>query len=71
MFKDEGKAERVFKTVYFFLMEYTDGDVADHDDEVVDCKWFPFDTAVGFMKYEDELGIMGKAKSALKELNYI
>ncbi len=70
-FKDEGKSERVFKRVHFFLMECQSGDTADHDDEVVDCRWFPFDTAVGFMKYEDELGIMAKAKDALKELKYI
>jgi 8-oxo-dGTP pyrophosphatase MutT (NUDIX family) len=70
-FRDDDKAVRVFKIVYFFLMEYVDGDVADHDDEVVDCRWFPLDTATGLMKYEDEKGIMGKAKSALKELEYI
>ena len=70
-FKDEERDERVFKRIYFFLMEYLGGDPADHDDEVVNCRWFPFDTAVGFMKYEDELGIMGKAADALKELKYI
>ena len=69
--KDEVKAVRVFKIVYFFLMEYVDGDVADHDDEVVDCRWFPLDTAIGLLKYEDEKGILGKAKDALKELEYI
>jgi 8-oxo-dGTP diphosphatase len=70
-FKNEEKAVRVFKLVYFFLMEYIDGDVADHDDEVVDCRWVPIDTAIELMKYEDEKGIIGKAKSALKELKYI
>lgn len=70
-FKEEQKAVRVFKIVYFFLMEYVDGDVADHDDEVVDCRWFPLDTAIGLLKYEDEKGILGKAENALKELKYI
>ncbi len=70
-FKHEDKAERVFKLVYFFLMEYLDGDVADHDDEVVDCRWFPISEAIELMKYPDEKGIMEKAMDTLKELKYI
>ncbi len=69
--EEEAKAVRVFKIVYFFLMEYLSGVVADHDDEVVDCRWFPINKAVGLLKYEDEKGILGKAKDALKELEYI
>lgn len=72
-FKDE-KGEgmkRYFKIVYFFLMEYTAGDVGAHDEEVVDCKWFPIDEARRLMKYEDEREIIKKAKRVLKELEYI
>ncbi|MEK7772953.1 MAG: NUDIX hydrolase, partial [Deltaproteobacteria bacterium] len=56
-FKEEGEARRVFKIVYFFLMEYAGGDVADHDTEVDECRWFPIDQAIKLMKYEDEKGI--------------
>ncbi len=70
-FKHEEELTRVFKIVYFFLMEYTGGDVSDHDDEVVDCRWFPLDEGIGLLKYEDEKGILKKAKGVLKGLKYI
>jgi NADH pyrophosphatase NudC (nudix superfamily) len=49
-------------------MEYAGGDVSDHDEEVVDCRWFPLDEAIGLLKYEDEKGILKKARSVLAEL---
>jgi 8-oxo-dGTP pyrophosphatase MutT (NUDIX family) len=67
-FKHEEGFTRVFKIVYFFLMEYAGGDVSDHDEEVVDCRWFPLDEAIGLLKYEDEKGILKKARSVLAEL---
>jgi 8-oxo-dGTP diphosphatase len=70
-FKDEGKFTKIFKIVYFFLMEYTGGDVRDHDDEVVDCRWFPVDTAMGLLKYDDEKGLLEKAMGVLKSRKYI
>lgn len=72
-FRDEhGEGlKRFFKIVYFFLMEYTGGDVADHDDEVVDCRWFQMEEAASVLKYKDEKEILGKARRLLKELKYI
>jgi 8-oxo-dGTP pyrophosphatase MutT (NUDIX family) len=32
---------RVRKTVHFFLMRATGGDVRDHDEEMEDVRWFP------------------------------
>lgn len=66
-FKDEEETKRAFKIVYFFLMEYTGGRVADHDQEVDDCRWFPIDEAVRLMKYEDEKGILKKAGRLIKK----
>ena len=31
--------QRIFKTVYFFLMKYLSGDIKDHDFEVSEAKW--------------------------------
>ncbi|MBI5344667.1 MAG: NUDIX hydrolase [Deltaproteobacteria bacterium] len=70
-FKDDSGSKRVFKIVYFFLMEYTGGSVEDHDTEVDECRWFPIDTALALMKYEDEKGIIKKAKEVLLEEGYI
>ena len=66
-FKEEEETKRAFKIVYFFLMEYTGGDVADHDAEVEECRWFPIDPAIKLMKYEDEKGILKKAKRLVKK----
>lgn len=66
-FRDDNEVDfkRVFKIVYFFLMEYVSGDVSGHDAEVVDCKWFALDEAISLMKYDDEKDILKKAKEAL------
>lgn len=64
--KEEGETKRFFKIVYFFLMEYTGGDVANHDMEVDDCKWFPIDDAIKSVEYKDEMDILKKAKRMIK-----
>lgn len=66
--KDETGPKRLFKIVYFFLMEYTSGDTSMHDHEVTDCQWFPVDEAIRLMKYEDEKGILKKAKKMINKL---
>ncbi len=63
--------KKVFKIVYFFLMEYTGGAVKDHDEEVTDCQWFPINEAIKLMKFDDEKDIIRKARKALRELGYI
>ncbi|MEK7679851.1 MAG: NUDIX hydrolase [Deltaproteobacteria bacterium] len=70
-FREGEELRRVFKIVYFFLMEYTAGDVSGHDDEVVDCRWFPMDEAIKILKYEDEKGILKQAKKMIKSLKYM
>jgi len=69
--REEEALKKVFKIVYFFLMEYTGGDVKDHDDEVVDCQWFSIDKAIKLMKFDDEKDIIRKARKALRELGFI
>ncbi len=65
--KDEAGPKRLFKIVYFFLMEYTSGDTSMHDHEVIDCQWFPIDHAIRLMKFDDEKGILRKAKKMINE----
>ncbi len=64
--KEEGEAKRIFKIVYFFLMEHTGGDVAGHDSEVNDCRWLPIDEAIESVEYKDEKGILIKAREMIK-----
>lgn len=63
--KEKEETIRYFKIVYFFLMEYTDGDVKDHDEEVDDCRWFPIDEAIKRIEYEDERKIVRRAKEMI------
>lgn len=67
--KEKEETVRYFKIVYFFLMEYTGGDVSEHDKEVDDCKWFPIDEAIKKIEYKDERDILKKAKKMI-ESNY-
>ena len=64
--KEAEETKRFFKIVYLFLMEYTGGDVANHDSEVNDCQWFPIDDAIKLVEYKDEKEILKKAKRIIK-----
>lgn len=66
--KEGGPPKRVFKIVYFFLMEYISGDVADHDHEVDECRWVPIGEAIELMRFKDEKDIIAKALSMIHEL---
>lgn len=66
--KEKDETIRYFKIVYFFLMECTGGDVADHDHEVDDCRWFPIGEAIRKIEYEDEKKILEKAREMIRGL---
>lgn len=61
-------SKKVFKLVYFFLMEYISGDTELHDDEVDECRWFPIDEAIELITYSDERDVLIKAKSMIEAL---
>jgi len=67
-FRDKDEIKRIFKIVYFFLMEYASGRVEDHDQEVDECRWVTIDEAVGLMRFKDEKEIIEKAKRMIREL---
>ena len=48
---------RVHKTVHFYLMSATGGDLSLHDHEFDDVRWFPADQAVSAMTYEGEVRV--------------
>ncbi len=66
-YKDQHVTKKVFKIVYFFLMEYTEGDTSNHDDEVSECRWFPIDEALSLMSFDDERDIIRRAKEGIEE----
>lgn len=59
----ERKGRPVAKRVEFFLIEYRDGDPADHDHEVEQARWMPLVDAVTALTYEGEREVVTRAMS--------
>ncbi|MEX0984844.1 MAG: NUDIX hydrolase [Actinomycetota bacterium] len=60
------EAVRIRKTVHFFLMRCTGGDVADRDDEMEEIRWFPLDRAIKRAAYRGERGVLLRAAEVLR-----
>lgn len=56
---------RVRKQVRFFLMRATGGDLADHDDEMEDVRWFAMRSARKRAAYRGEREVLERAAGAL------
>ena len=59
---EDGQKVRYHKKVYFFLMAYRSGDVARHDFEVEDVRWFPIDQAIERASYRTEREVLRQVK---------
>jgi 8-oxo-dGTP pyrophosphatase MutT (NUDIX family) len=59
----ERRGRPVAKRVEFFLIEYREGDPADHDHEVEQARWMPLADAVDALTYEGEREIVARAMS--------
>ena len=57
---------RIHKQVHFFLLRYIGGDVADHDDEVLESRWVPVDEALEMLAFDSEKQVVEKAKLVLE-----
>jgi len=56
----------VRKTVHFFLMRATGGDVSEHDDEMEDVRWFPLERAMKRAAYRGEREVLARAAEHLR-----
>jgi len=56
---------RVRKSVHFFLMRATGGDVRDRDEEMEDVRWFPLDRALKEAAYRGERVVLARAAELL------
>jgi 8-oxo-dGTP pyrophosphatase MutT (NUDIX family) len=56
---------RVRKRVRFFLMRATGGDVADHDEEMEDVRWYPIGRVVKRAAYRGEREVLERAVGLL------
>ena len=60
-----GRPVRFHKFVHFYLLEYTGGDVLNHDHEVEESRWVSFDDAVEMLAFESERGVVVKAQEMI------
>ncbi|HZC69003.1 MAG TPA: NUDIX hydrolase [Nitrospirales bacterium] len=65
-FYSKADRSRIVKTVHLFLMQYLGGSMADHDDEVEEVRWFPFEDALRTMTYKNEREMVEKARSLIQ-----
>lgn len=56
---------RVRKSVHFFLMRAVGGDVARHDHEMEDVRWFPLAEALEHAAYRGEREVLQRAADRL------
>jgi 8-oxo-dGTP pyrophosphatase MutT (NUDIX family) len=56
---------RIYKRVYFYLLRYRRGDVANHDHEVDEARWFPIEEAIQTLKFATERKMVKRALAAL------
>lgn len=56
---------RIHKQVHFYLLRYTGGGVADHDDEVLEAKWVTVEKALELLAFKSEKDVVIKAAAMM------
>lgn len=56
---------RIHKTVHYFLMEPTGGDLTRHDHEFDQVRWIAFDEAPSILTFETERELVARAAAAI------
>ena len=62
--EETGLSVRIHKTVHYFLMESTGGDLADHDHEFEEVRWVALSEAETLMSFPTERRIVARALPA-------
>jgi 8-oxo-dGTP pyrophosphatase MutT (NUDIX family) len=62
-YRYERGGRMILKRVRFYLYQYRDGDVSDHDHEIEDVRWMDFDVALRELTYDGEREILRRAIS--------
>jgi 8-oxo-dGTP pyrophosphatase MutT (NUDIX family) len=57
---------RIHKTVHYFLMEPTGGDLARHDHEFETVRWIGFDAAPELLTFETERALVARAAERIR-----
>ncbi len=59
------EGEKRKKTVYYYLMEYVAGDIADHDDEMEAVEWLPLDQITDRLTYPSDKKVWEETKKLI------
>lgn len=62
------EGEKIKKTVYFFVMEYIDGDITEHDFEMDNVEWLPIDVARERITYKSDKKVFDEAKPIIEKI---
>lgn len=62
----DGPKKRYHKKVHFYLMKFLEGDVNEHDHEVVEARWVGIDQAGRMLAFDGEKDLIVKAKRRLE-----
>ena len=54
-------AEKILKTVYYYVMEYVGGDTNEHDFEMEDVKWIESEKVLEKLTYKSDKEVFKKA----------
>lgn len=60
-----GKHIRFHKFVHFYLLQYVDGNVKDHDHEIEEARWVSFDEAIKMLAFKSERDVVAKAQELI------
>jgi 8-oxo-dGTP pyrophosphatase MutT (NUDIX family) len=58
---------RIHKTVHYFLMDPTGGDLGRHDHEFESVRWIRFDEAQNLLTFETERALVARAAEAIAD----
>ena len=67
--QQRGQRVRFHKYVYFYLLRYQAGDVADHDWEVNEARWVEIEKAQDLLAFESEKKVVRQAQTLIKAAN--
>jgi len=59
------EGEKIHKTVYYFLMEYLSGDIAEHDIEMENVEWLPEAEVEKRLTYPSDKKVWQEARQLL------
>ncbi len=62
------KGVRIHKTVHYWIMEPTGGDLSRHDHEFDEVRWLDFQEAPNLLSFETERSLVHLAESRLDEV---